>query len=65
MTQTASPATVTGFSREQRRALTVLGIAQTLGGAGMAAGITVGALLAQDLLGSTGLAGLPAALYTV
>ncbi|MZE55123.1 MFS transporter [Streptomyces sp. SID5770] len=30
----------------------------------MAAGITVGALLAQDLLGSTGLAGLPAALYT-
>jgi MFS family permease len=36
-----------------------------LGGAGMAAGITVGALLAQNLLGSTGLAGLPAALYTV
>ncbi|MFJ4871447.1 MFS transporter [Streptomyces sp. NPDC088757] len=65
MTQTASPATAAGFSREQRRALTVLGIAQTLGGAGMAAGITVGALLAQDLLGSTGLAGLPAALYTV
>ncbi|MEU2063002.1 MFS transporter [Streptomyces sp. NPDC013455] len=36
-----------------------------LGGAGMAAGITVGALLAQDLLGSTGLAGLPAALFAV
>ncbi|MFJ5933928.1 MFS transporter [Streptomyces sp. NPDC093071] len=64
MTQTASPATRAGFSREQRRALTVLCISQTLGGAGMAAGITVGALLAQDLLGSTGLAGLPAALYT-
>nr|WP_237529893.1 MFS transporter [Streptomyces sp. SID5770] len=44
--------------------MTVIGISQTLGGAGMAAGITVGALLAQDLLGSTGLAGLPAALYT-
>ncbi|MGJ7416061.1 MFS transporter [Streptomyces cinereoruber] len=42
----------------------MIGISQTLGGAGMAAGITVGALLAQDLLGSTGLAGLPAALYT-
>lgn len=64
MTQTVSPATGAGFSREQRRALTVIGISQTLGGAGMAAGITVGALLAQDLLGSTGLAGLPAALYT-
>ncbi|MGW9436877.1 MFS transporter [Streptomyces sp. NPDC055607] len=65
MTRTASLATAAGFSREQRRALTVLGIAQTLGGAGMAAGITVGALLARDLLGPTGLAGLPAALYTV
>ncbi|MGW4049890.1 MFS transporter [Streptomyces sp. NPDC004779] len=43
----------------------MLGISQALGGAGMAAGITVGALLAQDLLGSTGLAGVPAALYTV
>ncbi|MFF5454353.1 MFS transporter [Streptomyces sp. NPDC012950] len=64
MTQTVSPATGAGFSREQRRALTLIGISQTLGGAGMAAGITVGALLAQDLLGSTGLAGLPAALYT-
>jgi MFS family permease len=31
----------------------------------MAAGITVGALLAQDLLGSTSLTGLPAALYTI
>ncbi|MFE0642698.1 MFS transporter [Streptomyces sp. NPDC058877] len=65
MTQTAPSATAAVFSREQRRALTVLGISQTLGGAGMVAGITVGALLAQDLLGSTGLAGLPAALYTI
>ncbi|GGV24453.1 tetracycline resistance protein [Streptomyces longisporoflavus] len=48
----------------QRRILTVLVASQALGGAGMAAGITVGALLAQDLLGSTGLAGLPVALFT-
>ncbi|MFF1692180.1 MFS transporter [Streptomyces sp. NPDC058257] len=48
----------------QRRVLTVLVASQALGGAGMAAGITVGALLAQDLLGSTGLAGLPVALFT-
>ncbi|GHF51732.1 putative MFS-type transporter YdeG [Streptomyces mashuensis] len=49
---------------EQRRVLTVLVISQVLGGAGMAAGITVGALLAEDMLGSTGLAGLPSALFT-
>ncbi|MEV0322451.1 MFS transporter [Streptomyces sp. NPDC050658] len=48
----------------QRRVLTVLVASQALGGAGMAAGITVGALLAQDLLGSTALAGLPVALFT-
>ncbi|WP_374215335.1 MFS transporter [Streptomyces sp. NEAU-Y11] len=48
----------------QRRALTVLVTAQILSGAGMAAGITVGALLAEDMLGTTGLAGLPAALFT-
>ncbi|MEU7357826.1 MFS transporter [Streptomyces olivaceoviridis] len=33
-------------------------VAQVLSGAGLAAGVTVGALLAQDMLGSTGLAGL-------
>ncbi|MBA8950830.1 MFS transporter [Actinomadura namibiensis] len=51
-------------SREQRRVLTVLVAAQILSGAGLAAGVTVGALLAQDMLGSTGLAGLPSALGT-
>ncbi|MEV1115580.1 MFS transporter [Actinosynnema sp. NPDC049800] len=35
-----------------------------LSGAGLAAGVTVGALLAQDVLGSTGLAGLPSAVGT-
>ncbi|MFJ8043657.1 MFS transporter [Kitasatospora sp. NPDC096147] len=49
---------------EQRRTLAVLIAAQALSGAGLAAGITVGALLADDLLGSTGLAGIPSALFT-
>ena len=48
----------------QRRTLRVLVVTQVLSGAGLAAGITVGALLAQDMLGSTGLAGLPSALFT-
>ncbi|MEU0404809.1 MFS transporter [Streptomyces sp. NPDC006197] len=46
----------------QRRALRVLVAAQILSGAGLAAGVTVGALLAQDMLGSTDLAGLLSAL---
>ncbi|MEU7484295.1 MFS transporter [Streptomyces sp. NPDC042319] len=48
----------------QRRVLTVLVVSQVLSGAGLAAGITVGALLAEEMLGSTGLAGLPSALFT-
>ncbi|MDT0345459.1 MFS transporter [Streptomyces sp. DSM 44938] len=51
-------------SQAQRRVLTVLVAAQILSGAGLAAGVTVGALLAQDMLGSTGLAGLLSALST-
>ncbi|MCF3172013.1 MFS transporter [Streptomyces sioyaensis] len=47
----------------QRRILTVLVISQIFSGAGLAAGVTVGALLAQDMLGTTGLAGLPSALF--
>ncbi|WP_291383232.1 MFS transporter [Demequina sp.] len=50
---------------EQPRVLRVLAVAQILSGAGLAAGITVGALLARDMLGSTSLAGLPAMLFTV
>ncbi|GAA2271045.1 MFS transporter [Nonomuraea roseoviolacea subsp. roseoviolacea] len=49
----------------QRRVLIVLVAAQVLSGAGLAAGVTVGALLAQDMLGSTSLAGLLGALSTV
>ena len=38
-------------ARVQRRTLTVVVISQVLGGAGLAAGVTVGALLVQDVLG--------------
>ena len=48
----------------QRRVLRALVFAQVLGGAGLAAGVSVGALLARDLLGSTSGSGLPAALFT-
>ena len=43
-----------------RRTLNVVILSQVLGGAGLAAGISVGALLAADMLRSDGLAGLPA-----
>lgn len=48
----------------QRRVLTVLSLAQVMSGFGLAAGITVGALLVTDLWGSTAAAGLPAVLFT-
>lgn len=48
----------------QRRTMRVLVLAQLCGGAGLAAGVGVGALLAEELLGSTSGAGLPAALFT-
>ncbi|TVT61657.1 MFS transporter [Amycolatopsis rhizosphaerae] len=51
-------------SQAQRRALAVLVAAQVLSGAGLAAGVAVGALLARDMLSSTSLAGLPSALGT-
>jgi len=51
-------------AQTQRRVLRVLVASQVLSGAGLAAGVTVGALLAQKMLGSTSLAGLPSALFT-
>lgn len=51
--------------RIQRRTLTVVVASQVLGGAGLAAGVTVGALLAQQMLGSDSLAGLPTGLFTL
>jgi MFS family permease len=48
-----------------RRTLVVVVVSQVFGGAGLAAGVTVGALLAQDMLGGEAVAGLPAALFTL
>ncbi|WP_121257137.1 MFS transporter [Nocardioides ferulae] len=48
-----------------RRSLAVVVVSQVFGGAGLAAGVTVGALLAQDMLGGESVAGLPAALFTL
>ncbi|MFF0333369.1 MFS transporter [Streptomyces fimicarius] len=61
-----SPATmhIPDAALSQRRVLRVLVASQVFSGAGLAAGVTVGALLAQDMLGSTSLAGLPSALLT-
>ncbi len=50
---------------EQPAVLRTLVTAQVLSGAGLAAGVTVGALLARDMFGSDSLAGLPAALFTI
>jgi MFS family permease len=49
----------------QRRTLRVVVLSQVLGGAGLAAGVTVGALLAQQMLRSDALTGLPTALFTL
>ncbi|MGI5488576.1 MFS transporter [Microtetraspora malaysiensis] len=48
----------------QRRSLIVLVAAQVLSGVGLAAGVSVSALLAQDVFSSTSLAGLPSAVGT-
>ncbi|MBB3724921.1 MFS transporter [Nonomuraea dietziae] len=65
MTNTArAPIEDRPHPQAQRRILIVLVAAQVLSGAGLAAGVTVGALLAQDMLGSTSLAGLPSAVGT-
>ena len=48
-----------------KRSLFIVVISQIFGGAGLAAGVTVGALLAQDMLGNESYAGIPAALFTL
>ena len=48
-----------------KRTLYVVLLSQTLGGAGLAAGITVGALLAKEMLGIASLSGLASALFTL
>jgi MFS family permease len=49
----------------QKRVLAVVATAQVFGGAGLAAGVTVGALLARQMLGADDLTGVPAALFTL
>lgn len=48
-----------------KRSLIIVMLSQVFGGAGLAAGITVGALIAKDMLGTASFAGLPAALFTL
>ncbi|GGE58723.1 MFS transporter [Priestia taiwanensis] len=59
-----------GYTQKDRqtlykRTLTIVSISQMLGGAGLAAGVTVGALLAQQMLGTDAFAGLPTAMLTM
>ncbi|MFD0670117.1 MFS transporter [Cohnella sp. GCM10027633] len=49
----------------RRRTLAIVVLSQLFGGAGLAAGITVGALLAQEMLGTDSYAGVPTALFTL
>ncbi len=51
--------------RLYKRTLLIVVISQIFGGAGLAAGVTVGALIVQDLLGNDSFAGIPAALVTL
>jgi len=47
-----------------KRTLFVVVMSQIFGGAGLAAGITVGALIARDMLGTDSFTGVPSALFT-
>lgn len=47
------------------RTLWIVVISQIFGGAGLAAGVTVGGLLAEDMLGTNRFAGVPVALFTL
>jgi MFS family permease len=48
-----------------KKTMKIVMASQIFGGAGLAAGITVGALLAQDMLGTDSYAGVPSALFTL
>lgn len=48
-----------------KKTMLVVIASQIFGGAGLAAGITVGALLAQDMLGTDSYAGVPTAMFTL
>lgn len=53
------------LDRIQRRTLLIIVLSQAFGGAGLAAGLSVGALLAEDLTGSAAWSGVPSALFTL
>lgn len=48
-----------------KRVLVVVSISQMFGGAGLAAGISVGALLVQQMTGDSSISGVPTALFTL
>ncbi|WP_025850437.1 MFS transporter [Paenibacillus ehimensis] len=48
-----------------KRSLLIVVLSQIFGGAGLAAGVTVGALIAQEMLGTESFAGVPSALITL
>ncbi|MGC5327408.1 MFS transporter [Brevibacillus sp. SYSU BS000544] len=52
-------------NRLYKRTLLIVVLSQIFSGAGLAAGVTVGALLAQDMLGTESFAGIPAGLFTL
>lgn len=60
----AVPPVVRAHQSVQRRTVRVLVVTQVLGGIGLAAGASVGALLAQELLDGNALTGLPSAAAT-
>ncbi len=60
-----TPQAAIDLQRLYRRTLVILVSSQILAGLGLAAGVTVGALLAEDMLDSTALSGLPSALLTL
>lgn len=53
------------IDRHYRRTLKVVVISQAFGGAGLAAGLTVGVLIMEDMLGTEALSGLAVALLTL
>lgn len=64
---TTHPKTFSLQERQQiyRRTLTVVVISQTFGGAGLAAGLTVGVLIAEEMLGTEALSGLAVGVLTL
>lgn len=62
---TAPPVPAVARERLQRRTARVMLTSQVVAGAGLAAGVTVGALLAEDMLGSARFSGIASTLFTL